>query len=174
MAELASSWKYYQLALSGEPSQKSWADSLRTVGTIRTIPELLYTLDEIEKSGFENINDLNFFKGEIKPMWEDASNINGGRCIMEIPVSCRENLPDIWRTTVALCCLNVFESITGCVFNEKANFRVAIWVSDMRETDAIIKAWKDVVRSSHYVFSVSLHNKYADGSKSRKRVSRNK
>lgn len=174
MYELEATWKYYQLAFNDDPNQRSWADSLKEVGAVKTVPELLYTLDEMKKKGLENLTDLNLFKNEIKPMWEDAANINGGRCIMDLPVTQRDNVFDIWRKTVAFCCSNGFESICGCVFAEKANFRISLWISDPQESDNIIKAWKEVLESSQCNPSFSPHSKYLDNGRSKKRPFKNR
>lgn len=168
MQGLQSEWRYYQLAGS-EQSQRSWADSLKMVGKATTVPELLYTLDETEKRGMENINDPNLFNGAVLPMWEDAANVNGGRCILEVPMSQRDALHGLWRTTVAFCCSGIFDSINGCVFNEKTYYRISIWISDPRENELIIKAWRDVLQGGQLSFSFALHNKYTDYSKNKKK-----
>lgn len=169
MNALESEWKYYQLINSNEQTSKSWADSLKSIGTVKTVPELLFTLDETWKRGMENINDLNFFKNNIQPMWEDPANVNGGRCIMEIPTARKDILFDMWKNTVAFCASNAFECISGCVFNEKANYRISIWISDPQESEALMKAWKDTLNSNSVAFSFSLHNRYPDHSKYRKK-----
>lgn len=169
MLDLESEWRYYQLSSSTEQNQKSWADSMKMIGCVRTVPELLFTLDETEKRGMENLTDLNLFKNNIQPMWEDPANVNGGRCIMEVPTSQRDAVFDLWRSTVAFCCSNAFETVSGCVYNEKANFRISIWVSDPRENEELMKAWRETLRNSQSMFSFALHNKYSDHSKNRKR-----
>ncbi|KAI4292925.1 translation initiation factor 4E [Pancytospora philotis] len=168
---MESGWCYYQLSNNSEQTVKSWADSLKRVGEVRTVPELLYTLDEIEQKGFENLIDLNFFKGSVKPMWEDPANINGGRCILEVPLTMREAVPDIWRSTVALCVSHLFDTINGCVFNEKSCFRIALWISDPAEAEATIKAWRELIPAGYTSLNFSLHNKYGDHSKGKKRFS---
>ncbi|KAI5169373.1 translation initiation factor 4E [Pancytospora epiphaga] len=171
MSELASEWRYYQVAGS-EQNQRNWADLLKMVGKVSTAPELLFTLDKTEEYGIENVADLNLFKGGILPMWEDKANINGGRCILEVPTAHKDALNTVWRNTVKLCCSNVVESINGCVFNEKTYYRISIWIADPRDSDQIIKAWKDVLKcGEQFIFSFAMHNKYTDYSKNRKKNS---
>lgn len=174
MPNLQSKWTYYQLADNSEQTQKTWAESLRPVCSVTTVPQLLYTVEETEKIGLENLNDLNLFKNDIQPMWEQAANINGGRCMVEISTSHKNILPDLWKKTVALSASEVFDGICGCVFNEKANYRISIWISDPRDSDEIIKTWKELLECSFASFSFSLHNKYSDFSKSKKRFSNKK
>lgn len=175
MSGLQSEWRYYQLSSSSEQAQRSWADSLKMVGQVVTIPELLYTLDETEKRGLESLSDLNFFRAPVLPMWEDAANVNGGRCIMEVPTSQRDAIFGLWKSTVALCASGMFETVCGCVFSEKANYRISIWVSDQRECENLLRVWRDVLHNTHSMFSFVLHNKYADSSKSKKKnFTRNK
>lgn len=171
MADLVSQWTYYQLSNSGEQTQKTWADSLKSICTVNTQSELLYTLDEVEKIGMENFNDLNFFKNGIQPMWEDLSNVNGGRCMAEIGTNHKDVITTLWNRTVALCALDTFEGICGCVFNEKSNFRISIWISDPRYSEEILQAWKEVLDNCFVVYSFSMHNKYSESSKSKKKFS---
>lgn len=166
--ELQSEWRYTQI-INIDPTSKNWADNLKTICNVKTAPELLTTLDEIKRVGLENLTDVNFFKSTINPMWEDPININGGRCILEIPTSQKEKLFEIWKITVAMCASGAFDNICGCVFSEKANFRIAIWISDPREAEDILKAWKEVVDCSQAVFSFSLHNRFGDFSKSKRK-----
>ena len=100
-------------------------------------------------------------------MWEDPININGGKCTLEIPISMKDKLFDAWKMTVGLCTLGVFDNICGCVFNEKSNFRISIWISDPRDADDVLKAWKEVIDCPHGIFSFSLHNRFGDYNKSK-------
>lgn len=167
-------WKYYQLNMKEGLQEKSWAESLKEIGTVKHTPELLYTLDKIKEAGIENIMDLNFFKDNIKPMWEDPVNINGGRCILDVPFSQKNNVFDFWKTTVAYCYSGVFSSICGCVFAEKANYRISIWISDARDSDEIIKTWKELLNCGLCTFDFSLHNKSYDHGFARKKHYKNK
>lgn len=169
MDNLKSSWTIYQLSGSGEQTQKTWASSMKSICVVKTIPELLSTLDNLERIGIENINDLNFFKDEIQPMWEDPSNVNGGRCILEISLNAKDEVLNVWKQTVALCVSETFDTICGCTFNEKSHYRICIWISDPRENEEIINAWKKILNENNFLFSFSLHNKYSDSSKNKKK-----
>lgn len=174
MDNLQSKWTYYQLADNSEQTQKTWADALKAVCCVSTVPQLLFTLDEIGKAGLDNFNDLNFFKGEIQPMWEDPANVNGGRCMLEVSTNHKNAILEIWKKTVMLCASDLFDGINGCAFNEKANYRISLWISDPRESDEIVKIWKDVLDNNLGSFSFSLHNKYSEFSKSKKKFSNRK
>lgn len=172
MHEMKTHWRYYQI--SGLEQQKNWADSMKAICSLRTFPELLYTLDQTRSVGLDSLLDLNFFKNGIQPMWEDPSNVNGGRIIMEIPVARKDMLFDIWAKTLVFCALEPFEGVNGCVYAEKANYRVCIWVSDASVSDEIMNAWKHILGCSSAVFTFSLHNKHGDGSKFKKGFTKNK
>jgi len=169
MNEIKSSWKYYQIS-SQEQQQKDWAGSLKQICTVKAVPELLHTLDQTEIAGLENFLDLNFFKQNIQPMWEDPSNINGGRIIAEIPTALKDRLAELWRRTVAFCVLEPFEGINGCVYAEKANYRICIWISNPAVAEDITSAWRRVLSCDEVAFTFSLHAKHGDTSKSRKRT----
>lgn len=169
MAEIKSSWRYYQVS-SQEQQHKDWASSLKNICTVKTVPELLDTLDQTEVAGLENFLDLNFFKHNIPPMWEDPNNVNGGRIIAEIPLSMKDALIELWKRTIAFCILEPFEGINGCVYAEKANYRICIWMSSPAGVEDVINAWKRVLNNNEVTFTFSLHARHGDSSKPKKRA----
>lgn len=162
--DMKSQWKYYQI-VAPESNQKNWADCIKQIAVVNSYPELLYTLDKTSEFGFENFNDLNFFKDNIKPMWEEQVNKNGGRIIMEIPMSQKDIVFEIWRRTVTFCAKEVFNSVNGCVYAEKANFRICIWIGDSNFADDITNAWKKVLDYDQGTFVYSSHDKTSELSK---------
>lgn len=168
MDEMRSNWKYYQIS-SIEQQQKDWASSIKQICAVRTIPELLYTLDQIEIAGLENFLDLNFFRQNIAPMWEDPNNVTGGRIIAEVHTALKDKLHDLWKRTVVFCALEPFKGINGCVYAEKANYRICIWISDPTSVEDITNAWKRILDCDELAFSFSLHAKHTESSKSKKK-----
>lgn len=173
MQNLKTSWNYYQTSAS-EQNQKNWADCVKEVCSMKAYPEILYAIDQTKKAGLENFMDLNFFKDKIMPTWEDPANSNGGRIIMEIPLSQRDILHSLWARTVIFCSLEPYEGINGCVFAEKANYRICIWVANSSIADEVVNAWKHVLNCNCASFTFTLHNKPNDGSRYKKNYSRNK
>lgn len=171
MEEMQSTWKYYQSA-SIEQQQKDWAGSIKMLRAIKTIPELLTTFDKIEAVGLDNFLDMNIFKQNIAPMWEDPNNIGGGRILAEIPHSLKDKLHELWKKSVVFCVIELFKEINGCVFAEKANYRISLWISNPTNYQEIINAWKEVLDCDEITFSFSLHSKHPDTSKSKKRSGR--
>ena len=172
MAEARANWSYYQVLPSQDNPNVNWSDLIRRICTLSTPSELMYTLDATEKAGFSSISDLHFFKEDIKPMWEDPRNSNGGRCIMEIPAALSSRISEFWNATVAFCFAGVFDSITGCVCSEKSTFRISIWVGSQDEVDEIIKAWKSLVDQSACTCIFAPYNKMGDQSKFKRKTHR--
>ncbi|KAM0681350.1 translation initiation factor eIF4E [Glugoides intestinalis] len=171
MKDLKSNWKYYQ-ASSLEQQQKDWVGCMKQICIVKNTPELLYTLDQVELAGLENFLDLNFFKQNIGPMWEDPSNVNGGRIIAEIPLSLKAKLPELWRKTAIFCALEPYNGINGCVYSEKANYRISIWIGDATCADDIIKACQHILGCEEITFAFSLHaSKQSDGFRNKKKGS---
>lgn len=173
MQKIKTSWKYYQIS-SAEQNQKNWADCIKSVCTMHTYPELLYVLDQTKKAGLENFLDLNFFKDSIMPMWEDSENVNGGRIIMEVPQSQKDILHSLWARTVVFCSLEPTEGINGCVFAEKANYRICIWISNPSVAEEVANAWRHVLNCNSATFTFTLHNRQGDNSKYKRNYSKNK
>lgn len=171
MDELSSEWNCYQLSSTPEQSSRNWAESLKNVCTVRRVPQLLFLLDEMAKINITSFIDFNFFKCGIMPMWEDPANMNGGRCIIEIPHSKKDAVMNVWKVTALLCSCNAFSTISGCVYNEKANYRISIWVSEEKESNEIIKIWKELVNMPEATFAFTFHNNrgHSDYSRHRKR-----
>ncbi|KAI5150005.1 translation initiation factor 4E [Enteropsectra breve] len=164
-------WNYFQINTLTDNPRKDWADMLKNVCKFSSEGELLDSLDQIGEIGLHKMNDLYLFKDNIMPMWEDSQNINGGRIIVEIPQSMKENINNVWRRTAALCYVNAFSVINGCVINEKApSFRISLWVSSAHENDDIIECWKTLLNLPAISFNFSFHNKgYDSSSKQKKR-----
>lgn len=137
---------------------------------VRTVPELLYTLDRTEIAGLDNLLDLNFFRENIIPMWEDQANVGGGRIIAEVPTSMKDRLHDLWRKTVVFCILEPFEGINGCVYAEKANYRICIWIANPANAEEITAAWKRVLGCDEVSFTFSLHARHSENVKSKKKA----
>lgn len=162
--EMKSQWKYYQV-VAPENNQKSWADCIKPIATITTFPELLDSFDKTLEFGLENLNDLNFFKNDIKPIWEEQANKNGGRIIMEVPLSQKDIVFEIWKRTVVFCAMNLFTTVNGCVYAEKANFRICIWIGDSNFSEEVTNAWKKVLDNDQATFIYSSHDRASDASK---------
>lgn len=168
MSEIKSIWKYHQIS-SPEQQQIDWANSIKQICTVKTIPEILYTIDQTESAGLENFLDLNFFKQNIAPMWEDPNNIHGGRIIAEFPLSMKDKLHELWKRTVVFCALEPFHGINGCVYTEKASYRICVWISDPSNADDIKAAWKHVLDCDDVSFAFTIHSERTDGSRLKKR-----
>lgn len=169
MAALLSEWRCYQLSKSNEAASKNWAEALRCVATVKEETELLFVLDAIATHHLERFYDFNIFKNGIKPMWEDKANMNGGRCIYELPNTHTDLLHSAWTNTTILCTHSGIDSICGCVYNSKnSNFRIAIWIADPRDQETVMGMWRAVLPSEGSFF-YSSHTRQSDYSRAKKR-----
>lgn len=68
-----------------------------------------------------NGNDYSLFKNNIRPMWEDEQNKNGGRWVINLPKNFRHNELDKLWLEVILCLIgeafDYSEDICGAVVN---------------------------------------------------------
>ena len=174
MLEMKSQWKYFQIARQTE-QMKNWSDCIKQIAMVSTYPEVLYTLDMTGLAGLENLNDLNFFKNGVQPMWEDVANKNGGRIIMELPLLQLELLQELWRRTIIFCAIEAFPTVTGCVYAEKVNYRICLWIGDSNLADEVTSAWKHVLDCEFATFSYISHDRSNDFARKGKRsITRNK
>jgi len=161
-------WRYYQISDDGD--FKNWADAIKYMCTVKSAPELLYTLDECRRNGLASMNELCFFKNAIKPMWEDPANINGGRCILEISSNDMDLAINCWKKIVALCFVGDIEAINGCIFSEKSmHYRIGVWIADESSQNEVAGAMKEVIGGGRISYSYTSHSSQSGGNFYKKR-----
>ncbi|KAL6120383.1 ife-1 [Nucleospora cyclopteri] len=168
MEESACKWKFLQQS-NKVNAMTNWADSFTAVGEVTNAAELNYVLDKLREEKLESLNDLYFFKDDLKPVWEDEANLEGGRLVFEIN---HKNLKthDLFDKSAALCFSGLFNSINGLVFNEKERSnRFCIWVGGNNELEDIEAAWKEVLESAFARFIYIPHKKSNEGRFGKKR-----
>lgn len=158
MEEMKNHWKFYQLSAE---ATKTWKDSITNIANVEDYSDLMGALDIIKPTGLESCSDLFYFKNDIMPMWEDPSNLNGGRLILDVPANQKDLLHTIWSKTLAFCSLEANNGINGCSFAEKLNFRICIWVADQICAEEIGNAWKSILGIGFAEVYYSSHSKPA-------------
>lgn len=83
---------------------KSWEDNLREVVTFNSVEDFWSVYNHIELASRLGPNcDYSIFKEDIKPMWEDKANMNGGRWLINLDKKHRSIYLDTFWLEVLLC-----------------------------------------------------------------------
>lgn len=156
-------WKFLQHSADDSNANVSWAESFKEVGVIKTVNELNFAINKIKEIKLSSLNTVYFFREDIKPMWEDKVNVNGGRLIIEVTLNNPAKIEEIFNKTLMFSFLNVFPSILGAAYNEKENnARICLWISDAEEEKEIATAWKAVLAGKFVTINFISHNRNKD------------
>lgn len=99
---------------------KSWESCQHQITSVDTVEDFWSLYNHIKlASEIKHGNDYSLFKNNIRPMWEDDQNKNGGRWIISLPRFYRE-LDSLWLDAI-LCLIgeafDYSEDICGAVVN---------------------------------------------------------
>lgn len=83
---------------------KSWEEKQNEISTFDTVEDFWNLYNMIKyASELQPGNDYSLFKQNIRPMWEDAANANGGRWILSMHTQQElNNLDDLWLNVVCM------------------------------------------------------------------------
>lgn len=97
---LNDSWTLWYLE---NDQKKSWEDQQNAVYSFDTVEDFWSIYNHIViPSEMSQGNDYSVFKNNIRPMWEDAANKNGGRWVLNVLKHHRRTrLDDLWLDTVS-------------------------------------------------------------------------
>lgn len=86
-----------------QDQKKKWEEMLDTVQTFDMVEDFWSTYNHIRHpSELNQGDDYSMFKNDIRPMWEDAANKNGGRWLLNVDKQYRRSkLDDFWLDTVS-------------------------------------------------------------------------
>ena len=110
-------------------NDKSWnLDSYKKMCTITNVSEFWRMLNNFDKIGYRN-RHLFLMKNDIKPMWEDENNKNGGVCSFKIEVHNSLEIYENLSTHMVLGLISDIPSdINGISFCPKGNtVFVKVW-----------------------------------------------
>ncbi|KAI5180734.1 translation initiation factor 4E [Nematocida sp. AWRm80] len=179
--ELNSKWvMWYDFQDKKYVCTDNWMDSVQHITHLETVEEFWAATEELGDIGELPVSsNLHFFREDITPMWEDPSNYEGGKWVLEIPAG--QSASKIWLNTMLLCisesimlrgAQNITETfmpttanvdvtlsgvICGAVLSPRKNYtRISIWTSikDNRVT-RIGELWKtfaDITEENTIVF----------------------
>lgn len=84
---------------------KSWEEKQNEISTFDTVEDFWNLYNMIKyASELQPGNDYSLFKNNIRPMWEDSANANGGRWTLSMYSQQQlSNLDDLWLNVVCMC-----------------------------------------------------------------------
>lgn len=143
----------------------NWLDTITEIITFNTIEDFWLIFNYIKKaSNLDFMSDYYIFKKNIKPMWEDIENKEGGRMTIILKKHKDYNyelLDNIWLYTILTLIGEQFNNkiINGIVLNiRKHQDRINIWTnsSNKNEIIEIGNQWKTSLKEIKYTFNISF------------------
>ncbi|EDW40674.1 eukaryotic translation initiation factor 4E1 [Drosophila sechellia] len=145
---------------------KRWAEMLVDVTSFNTVEDFFSVYYFVKPpSDLKIFNDYMVFKKNIRPMWEDDTNKNGGRWILLLDKASRTYIDKMWHDLL-LCmigeCFEHSDEICGVVINvrNKAN-KLSLWTKDSRNVEAILsigRQIKDMLHLGIMEIQYQVHN----------------
>lgn len=127
-------------------TDKNWdISSYKKMCTIKNVSEFWRMLNNFDKIGYRN-RHLFLMKNNIKPMWEDENNKNGGVCSFKIEVHNSLEIYENLSTHMVLGLISDIPSdINGISFCPKGNtVFVKVWNKD-RDNDLSLMLNKSIL-----------------------------
>ena len=113
--------------------------------TISTVEDFWALYNNIEKAS--NLNrgcDYALFKKGIKPMWEDHSNAEGGKWLIQMDKRLRQVVVDKLWLKIMMCLIGESfgthgQIINGAVVNIRGKQdKISVWLSDSSKSKAVM------------------------------------
>lgn len=144
----------------------NFESSLQKLCTLKTIENMNYFLKFVNFEKIESITDICIFKEGIEPLWEDPSNINGGKWIIKLK---REVTIRLFQKLLVHLLVNSFDTIqvNGIVISFRMrNCIITLWTSSGSNSENAIQEIKKVLNIDFF-----LSVEYKDNSHSLKDMS---
>lgn len=135
----------------GRKQQKDWEEALEEIYKIKFVEDFWAVYNNIMKPNqLTSGSNYHLFKEGIKPMWEDRQNKSGGKWLIQVPKSKRDEVNRLWEDTMLMMMGEQFgddnEDITGAVISNRTKLdKVALWTRDVNNPDACVRIggkWK--------------------------------
>lgn len=96
-----------------QDQKKKWEEMLDRVHSFDMVEDFWSIYNHIRApSELNQGDDYSMFKNNIRPMWEDAANKNGGRWLLNVDKQYRRSkLDDFWLDTVSFSKRNISENV---------------------------------------------------------------
>lgn len=140
---LENTWTLWYFA---PEKNKTWEQSQRKVSSFNTCEDFWSLYNHLKKASEVNFGcDLSLFKDDVRPMWEDAANKNGGRWLVNLDRRMRINgsLDRFWLELLLCMIGEAFgdnsEEICGAVFNARPRMdKLALWTGNSQVEDQVM------------------------------------
>lgn len=140
---LQNEWSFWFLK---NDKSKSWEENLLEITTFHTVEDFWALYNHIEVSSRVAMGcDYCVFKKDVKPMWEDPQNINGGRWLLSMNKQQRQSdLDNFWLELLLLLVGEGFgedfsDEIRGAVMNARhKGDKISLWTASWRNERAVI------------------------------------
>ncbi|KAJ2161279.1 eukaryotic translation initiation factor 4E [Coemansia sp. RSA 552] len=139
--KLNSQWTLWFDNPNRRTSASTWTQNLKEIVTMGTVEDFWGVYNNIASaSDLPNGSNFHMFRKDIRPMWEDKANANGGKWNCVFQRSIGEKVNEHWMHTLLACIGETFDAsseVCGAVFsNRKSCFRIAIWTRDASNKEA--------------------------------------
>ncbi|XP_068156634.1 eukaryotic translation initiation factor 4E1-like [Drosophila tropicalis] len=133
---------------------KSWEDMQNEITSVEFVENFwsLYTHIKLP-SEIKMGSDYSLFKKGIRPMWEDAANKQGGRWLITVNKSSKNELDNLWLD-VLLCLIGEgfdnADEICGAVVNiRNKNNKISIWTANGKNEKAALEIGQKLRQALH-------------------------
>ncbi|XP_034480598.1 eukaryotic translation initiation factor 4E1 [Drosophila innubila] len=160
---LNSEWTLWYLETD---RSKSWEEMLHEVASFNTVENFWSLINHIKTpSEIKMGSDYCLFKKGIRPMWEDEANVKGGRWVITLNKSNKNDLDNFWLDTMLVLIgesCDYSHELCGAVVNIRVkNNKISIWTANGSNEAAALEIGgklRDGLRmESAYVLQYQLH-----------------
>ena len=160
---LNTNWTMYT---SVKNRSDNWMDKIKEIYTISSIETFWEMYNNIPTaSSLVFPYDYYFFRSNIKPMWEDPLNKDGGKITITFKKDIsNEEIDKWWLYTVLGCIGEQYDEpdiICGVVLNiRKHQNRINIWLndSDKDKVESVAAKWKELLEINNMEMSFLKHD----------------
>ncbi|CAG8469479.1 10215_t:CDS:2 [Acaulospora morrowiae] len=138
---LFNSWTLWFDNPGKKANTASWSQNLKELITFDSVEEFWGVYNNVVKTNeLTSGSNYHLFKREIKPMWEDPVNENGGKWVIQFPRhKTGEEINTLWLYTMLACIGESFDypdEVCGAVVSvRKIFFRISLWTRTSTNKD---------------------------------------
>lgn len=139
-------WNFYYLT-----NCKDWDERIKTIGTIKTVQQFWSIYNHVKLPTHISVGcDLMLFQSDIEPKWENEANREGGRLVVEMSKSDRNDVMIAnWLNTILgligeHCSVPHVAKCYGVQFQSRRKAdKISLWVASGHTKDEIknLGAW---------------------------------
>ncbi|KAL1916255.1 uncharacterized protein VTP21DRAFT_5872 [Calcarisporiella thermophila] len=140
---LQNGWTLWYDNPGKKANTQSWSQNLKQLITFDTVEDFWGVYNNVAKaSELAMGSNYHLFKKDVRPMWEDPANAQGGKWSVQLPRNrTGDAINDMWLYTLLACIGEAFEheeEICGCVVSvRKIFYRIALWVRTCEDREKL-------------------------------------